>query len=227
MKIKPTKHERVYLSYLNNQKNILTENLTPGTRVYGEQLVTSENKEYRIWDPYRSKLAAALLLSENEIPPLIWKHVLYLGAASGTTVSHLSDIIKNDGYIYAVEFSPRSGRNLVKLAEERQNIVPIIDDARKPENYVGIVPIVDLIYQDVAQPDQTHILARNCQTFLKNGGYFILAVKTQSIDVTKTPKTVINEQVEILKNEYDLKILHIIDISTYQKAHSIIIGTNA
>jgi len=105
--------------------------------------------------------------------------VLYLGAASGTTVSHVSDIVGAEGMVYAVEYSHRSGRDLIEVAKKRTNIVPIIEDARHPQRYRMLVPMVDVIFQDVAQPDQARILAINAQHFLKNGGHFVLSIKVR------------------------------------------------
>ena len=84
--------------------------------------------------------------------------VLYLGAASGTTVSHVSDIIGPTGVVYGVEFSHRVGRDLVNMAKKRTNIIPIIHDARKPQDYRFLVGMVDVVFADVAQPDQARII---------------------------------------------------------------------
>merc|ERR1712185_135054 len=95
--------------------------------------------------------------------------VLYLGAASGTSVSHVSDIVGNSGFVFAVEFSHRSGRDLVSMANKRTNVVPIIEDARRPEKYRMIVPMVDVLFADVAQPDQARVVGHNAEFFLKTG----------------------------------------------------------
>lgn len=52
-----------------------------------------QKTEYRAWNPFRSKLAAAILGGVDKIHMGPGKKVLYLGAASGTTVSHVSDIV--------------------------------------------------------------------------------------------------------------------------------------
>merc|ERR1712025_561322 len=122
-------------------------------------------KEYRAWSPFRSKLAAAILGGVENIWMKPGSKVLYLGAASGTTVSHASDIVGPDGLVFAVEFSPRSGRDLINVAQKRTNIVPIIEDARHPLKYRMLVPMVDVIFADVAQPDQTRIVSINAQHF--------------------------------------------------------------
>ena len=115
---------------------ILTKSIFPGESVYGEKRVTVEenNKkiEYWVWNPYRSKIGALLAAGSNILGFGPKMKVLYLGAASGTTCSHVSDIIGDDGVLYAVEFSARCGRDLISMAKKRTNVVPIIDDARKP-----------------------------------------------------------------------------------------------
>jgi rRNA 2'-O-methyltransferase fibrillarin len=124
---------------------------------------------------------------------------LYLGAASGTTVSHVSDIVGAEGLVYAVEFSHRVGRDLVNMAKKRTNIIPIIHDARKPNDYRFLVGMVDCVFADVAQPDQARIIAENIHMYLKNGGKFLISLKANCIDSTNEPDVVFaNEVLNIL-----------------------------
>jgi fibrillarin-like pre-rRNA processing protein len=158
--------------------------------VYGERMIGS----CRVWDPRRSKLAAlALLGSEIDLAPEM--RVLYLGAANGTTVSHVADYV---GVVYAVEFAPRPMQDLLEVCRRRRNIVPIMADAGQPERYAGIVEEVDLLYMDVAQPDQSGIALRNLP-FLRKGGTLVLMLKTRSVDVTQSPKDVLEETVRALE----------------------------
>ncbi|MEM4936502.1 MAG: fibrillarin-like rRNA/tRNA 2'-O-methyltransferase, partial [Sulfolobales archaeon] len=150
---------------------LATKNLTPGRRVYGEWLFNYENVEYREWNHIRSKLAASLYKGIRELVISSGSKVLYLGAGSGTTASHISDIIGHKGRIYAIEFAPRVMRELVTVADYRKNIVPILADARFPERYSMIVPQVEVIYADIAQPEQASIVVANAKMFLKSGGY--------------------------------------------------------
>merc|ERR1712046_508552 len=113
--------------------------------------------------------------------------VLYLGAASGTTVSHVSDLVGPEGMVFAVEFSPRSGRDLINVAQRRTNIVPIIEDARHPLKYRMLVPMVDVVFADVAQPDQARILGLNSAMFVRNRGHFVIAIKASCVDSTVAP----------------------------------------
>ena len=167
---------------------VYTVNLDPGVAVYGERLVAQGGVEYRAWDPRRSKLAALLQKGVGVFPFGRRTDVLYLGAAQGTTVSHISDICV-EGTIYAVEVSRRAFQKLLALSERRHNVMPILGDAGKPEAYERLVGPVEALYQDVAQRDQVEIFAQNLR-FLKPGGFGLLMVKARSADVTAKPRDV-------------------------------------
>ena len=151
------------------QNALPPRNLTPGLNVYGERLVKFKGVEYRVWDAFRSKLAGAIIRGLQNVPIEAGNKVLYLGAASGTTPSHVSDIVGESGHVYCVEFAQRSIRDLVNnVAAFRPNITPILDDARMPERYAMFISgKVDTIYCDVAQPEQAKLLADNADVFLK------------------------------------------------------------
>ena len=202
---------------------LATKNANPGQKVYTERLISEEGVEYRTFDPYKSKLGASIFKKLSIFPFEENSKILYLGAASGTTVSHVSDIIGDEGAIYAVEFSTRSIRDLILLAEKRKNIIPIHSDARFPEEYSIIVPKVDMVYEDVAQPTQAEILDTNIKAYLKEGGYFFLAVKSRSIDVTKDPQVIYKEVIAKLESS-GLKVLETIDLEPYEKDHVMIVG---
>jgi rRNA 2'-O-methyltransferase fibrillarin len=109
--------------------------------VYGEKRISvgataakdgeeASSTEYRVWNPFRSKLAAGILGGVDNIYMGPGSKVLYLGAASGTSVSHVADIVGPEGTVFAVEFSHRSGRDLINMATHRTNVIPIVEDAR-------------------------------------------------------------------------------------------------
>ncbi|HJH32367.1 MAG TPA: fibrillarin-like rRNA/tRNA 2'-O-methyltransferase [Methanosarcinaceae archaeon] len=200
-------------------KQLATKNLVPGTSVYGEKLVGIEDCEYRIWNPKRSKLAAMVIKKFN-VPIAQDSKVLYLGAASGTTVSHVSDIVP-DGIVYAVEFSPRTMRDLIGLCDVRPNIVPILADANRPQLYAHIVEEVDVIFQDVAQPNQSEIAVLNAKRFLKRDGNLLLSIKARSIDTVANPKKVFKEEVRKLEHGFDVgfKVLDSRELAPFHEDH--------
>lgn len=207
---------------VNGEKNIATLNLVKGDNVYGEKLVRYEGEEYRLWDPFRSKLAGALKKGMKNMPIKNGTKVLYLGASTGTTVSHVSDIVGPSGIVFAVEPATRVARELIEnVASKRKNVVPIIEDARKPNSYFAVFGKVDVVYCDIAQPDQTDIAIANCTAYLKQGGVMLLVVKTRSIDVTMEPRAVImQEAARLEKNGFSIE--QIITLDPFDKDHGMI-----
>jgi len=192
-----------------------------GVEVYKEKIVTQDGVEYRSWNPYRSKLAAAISKGLHNIDIKPDSRILYLGAATGTTVSHISDIVK-DGIVYAVENSPIAMKKLLQLCKKRRNIVPILSDANHPDRYANIVPCVDFVYQDVSQRNQPEIFRKNIERYLKKEGRGILMVKARSIDVSLKPK----KAYELVTKELEdnsFKIDNLIDLSPYEKDHAAIV----
>uniref|UniRef100_A0AC34RGN5 Fibrillarin n=1 Tax=Panagrolaimus sp. JU765 TaxID=591449 RepID=A0AC34RGN5_9BILA len=206
---------------------LATKNLVPGEAVYGEKRVSVEEDgqkvEYRVWNPFRSKLAAGMMAGLENIHIKPGAKVLYLGAASGTTVSHVSDLVGPEGLVYAVEFSHRSGRDLINVAKKRPNIIPIVDDARHPFKYRMLVGIVDVIFSDVAQPDQARIVAYNAHFFLKNGGHAVISIKANCIDSTAAPEAVFAGEVEKLKSE-KFKPREQVSLEPYERDHAMVVA---
>lgn len=219
----PTFREVYWVTLEDGAQRLATKNLIPGRSVYAERLIRSRGIEYRLWDPFRSKLAAAIL--KGVTVPIQPSHkVLYLGAASGTTASHVSDIVGKDGHVYCVEFAARSMRELVSnVCAFRSNMTPILEDARMPERYSMFVEKVDTIYCDIAQPEQAKVLADNAKLFLKEGGWIMLAVKSQSIDVTKDPVVVYKQEVRVLERR-GFVVKEVVQLEPYEKAHAMIVS---
>jgi len=216
--------EIFWITLEEGSKRLATKNLAPGHSVYGERLVRFQSIEYRVWDAFRSKLAAAILKGLETVPIQPGHRVLYLGAASGTTASHVSDIVGEKGHVYCIEFAARSIRDLVNnVCAFRINMSPILADARLPERYTALVEKVDDVYCDIAQPEQAKVLADNADLFLRDQGWILLAVKAQSIDVTKKPSDVYKEETSTLKNR-GFRIEQTVQLEPYDKAHAMILA---
>ncbi|MGC9147946.1 MAG: fibrillarin-like rRNA/tRNA 2'-O-methyltransferase [Sulfolobales archaeon] len=215
-------YKNVYVVELEGgEARLATKNLVPGRRVYGERLFSWRGVEYREWNAYRSKLGAALLRGLKELPILPGHKILYLGAGSGTTASHISDIVGASGMIYAVEFAPRVMRDLILVAENRRNLLPILADARTPLKYRFLVDLVDGLYADVAQPDQANIVADNAELFLKDQGYLLMAIKARSVDVTLEPSEVYKREIDTLKNR-GFEIVDVVHLEPFDKDHAMV-----
>ncbi len=203
----------------------------PGIFFVGGKLASKANhslfgeiieKGYRLWDPNRSKLGAALMKGMKELPIKSGSSVAYLGAAHGFTTSFISDIVGPAGIIYAVEFSERCFKELLPIAEKLKNVVPIKGDARMPETYSWIEK-VDIVYCDIADPQQTEVALRNCSAFLKPKGYLMLAIKTQSIDVTAQPAAVAKSEAEKIKKA-GFEVLEILNLEPFEEKHYFILA---
>ena len=216
--------QHIFWFQVEGEKKLATENLMPGNQVYNEKLLNVKGVEYRIWNPFRSKLAASIMNGLKDFPFNKKSDVLYLGVSTGTTISHISDIVGQDGTIFGIEHATRVARDFLdRVASHRKNIVPIIQDARKPEEFFSVYKKVDVVYVDIAQPDQTDIAIENCKLYLKSGGYLFLIIKTRSIDVTKDPKRVIKNEIKKLESLFEIK--QTIDLQPYDKDHAMVIAT--
>ena len=206
-----------------DRNQIFTENQIKGSKVYNEKIVRKNNKEFRSWNPYRSKLAAAIL-KEFEFEVESGFNVLYLGAATGTTVSHISDIL-TEGFVYAVESSPVALKELVKLCEKRKNIISVFSDAFHPDRYSSIVPQVDIVYQDISQRNQAEIFVKNINQYLKKDSIGIIMVKARSVDVSLKPEEVYDVVCSELA-ESRCRVINQIDLKPFEKDHAAIIVSN-
>lgn len=215
--------QNIFWFQIDGEKKLATENLVPKNQVYNEKLVKIKGTEYRIWNPFRSKLAATIMNGLRDFPFMQKSSVLYLGVSTGTTISHISDIVGQNGIIFGIEHTSRVARDFLdRVASHRKNIIPIIQDARKPQEYFSVFKKVDIVYVDIAQPDQTDIAINNCKMYLKSNGYLFLVIKTRSIDVTKDPNKVISNEIKKLESLFEIK--QIINLHPYDKDHAIVIA---
>ena len=206
----------------DGEMRLATENLVPGNQVYGEKLVRKNKTEYRVWDPFRSKLAGAIMNGLEVFPFHNKNAILYLGASSGTTVSHLSDIVGRNGTIFAIDHASRSTRDLLdRVVKYRPNVIPVLQDAKRPDLYSAVYGMVDAVYSDIAQPDQTEIAVSNCKMFLKPKGHLVLVVKIRAIHAAKSHGTILEEETAKLG---DFEIIQTINLYPYDKDHYIILA---
>ncbi|EPS41270.1 hypothetical protein H072_4809 [Dactylellina haptotyla CBS 200.50] len=231
------RHPGVFVARSTKEDLLVTKNLVPGESVYGEKRISIDAPvestngeagvptkiEYRVWNPFRSKIAAGILGGLDEIFIKPGGKVLYLGAASGTSVSHVADIVGPTGCVYAVEFSHRSGRDLINMAKKRTNVIPIIEDARHPMKYRMLVSMVDVVFADVAQPDQARIVGLNAHLFLKDNGGVVVSIKASCIDSTAAPEAVFAQEVKRLRAER-IKPMEQLTLEPFERDHCAVVG---
>tara|TARA_Y100000310_G_scaffold327376_1_gene393637 strand:- start:6743 stop:7414 length:672 start_codon:yes stop_codon:yes gene_type:complete len=204
------------------QSKLATVNLLPGKKVYGEELIHAEGKEFRLWNPNRSKVGASIKKGMKTIHIKKGSKVLYLGAAEGTTISHLSDIVEKEGTIFGVDISARSMRKFIYLCEQRPNMVPIMGDASQPNTYREYLNgfTIDALFQDVSQKNQAEIFLKNSRLYLKRDGHGFLSVKARSIDSSSSVEKIVETEAKKLENEFE--ILEIIPLHPFEKDHAMI-----
>ncbi|MBW2991552.1 fibrillarin-like rRNA/tRNA 2'-O-methyltransferase [Candidatus Woesearchaeota archaeon] len=206
-----------------SKRFLYTINLVPGKSLFEEELVKHKGIEYRAWDIYRSKLGAAVKKGISQIGVKQGDKVLYLGAAHGFTPSHVSDIVGKDGFVFCVDNAPRVVRDLIFICEERTNMAPILADANHPEEYKELITKeVDVVYQDIAQRNQVDIFLKNCDAYLKKGGFGLLAVKARSIDVSQRPKDIFKE----VRKQLEQSSMNVVDyreLEPYEKDHAMFV----
>jgi fibrillarin-like pre-rRNA processing protein len=201
-----------------DRRRIYTKSLVPGKTPFGERVVKGEFREF---DPHRSKLAAAIMKNCTNTGIREGDVVLYLGVSHGYTASFVSDIIGKRGLLFGIDPAPRVMRDFVFLCEERKNLVPILADANHTDEYVNRVCQADVVFQDIAQRNQAEIFIKNCDLFLKKGGWGLLAVKARSIDVTRKPKQIFVEIRRELEKKFTVIDFRVLE--PYEKDHCMII----
>ncbi len=213
--------KQIFEGIYSDNKSIYTKNLLPGKKVYGEKLLSDGENEYREWNPYRSKYCAAL---KNGLLKNIFfagSKVLYLGSAEGTTISHISDIVGDEGFVFGVDVSETAMQKLLELSEKRSNIFPILGDAQLPAEYTEEVGCeIDALFQDISQRNQTEIFLRN-SFMLKKEGFGALSLKTKSISQTEKKEDIVAMEQEKLSEEFE--ILQVISLEPYEKEHYLIL----
>ncbi len=213
--------KQVFENVFSDGKFLYTKNLFPGVKVYSEKLVKDGGVEFRQWNAFHSKLAAGLKKGLKQMPIQKESKVLYLGAAEGTTISHVSDIVEKQGLIVGVDVSATSMRKFVKVCEQRENVLPLLADAGKPQEYPEEIQKIkfDVLFQDVSQKNQSEIFLKNSE-LLKPKGFGLLSVKARSINVLEVPANVFKQESEKLKKAFE--ILQVVRLEPFEKDHALI-----
>ncbi len=213
----------IFPSVFTDSTRLFTANAVPGTKVYGERLVKESGVEFRQWDAFRSKLAAAIKNGLAEMPLKPGCNVLYLGAAEGTTISHVADIIGEKGVAFGVDVSERVMRKFISICEQRSNIVPILADAGNPKTYEEYLEgkKIDVLYQDISQRNQAEIFLKNSEHFLRKGAHGLLAIKAKSISQQKAVEEIFEKETGKLKEQFNIK--QVINLKPFEKDHMMVL----
>ncbi|PNY00307.1 mediator of RNA polymerase II transcription subunit 36a-like protein, partial [Trifolium pratense] len=169
-----------------------------------------------VLEPHRHE--GIFLVRDSKGDALVTKNLV-----PGEAVYNEKRVNVHTGVVYAVEFSHESGLDLVNMAKKLTNVIPIIEDARHPEKYKELVGIVDVIFSDVAQPDQARILGLNASYYLKAGGHFVISIKANCIDSTIPADAVFHSEVNKLRAD-QFKPFEQGTIEPFETDHAFVVG---
>ncbi|MEK6958563.1 MAG: fibrillarin-like rRNA/tRNA 2'-O-methyltransferase [archaeon] len=213
--------KQLFEGIFENNGKLYTKSIAKGQRVYGELLIHDGETEYREWDFHRSKYGAAVKKGLKESIFAKNSKVLYLGSAEGTTVSHVSDIVENEGLVFCIDISTVAMIKLLQLAERRENLMPLVGNAENPGEYAEFIEEkVDAMFQDISQRNQAEIFVKNAK-FLKKGGLAAIAIKTKSISQSEKKEDIVLEEKRILESEFE--VLQVLSLEPYEKHHYFIL----
>ena len=209
-------------------RSVWTRNAVRGSSVRGERRKKDGRIEWRKWDAYRSKVAAAMLRTQGnpeELLPRTGSICLYLGASSGGTVSHIHDIVcgsgnHHSGKVVAVEISPRMARDLVSVSSKRAGLFPVLGDARNFSNFSPFLPgKVDWIHQDLSMTDQAENFVKTSEFFLRSGGIGLLSLKAASERASDGDDDSRFDKAHKIISTSKLKLIERIDLSGLEDQH--------
>ena len=217
------KEEVIFWVTVRNEKKLATLSNVSTNQDYEENLVEMNGKQYSIWNPYMSKLAAAIINGMEIFPILKKTKILYLDPTSEKTIKHISDIVGINGKIFVVRDVMKNSKNfLEQIVKNRSNIFTIIPDKTNPARLTGMTETVDVIYIDIAEHNQTEIAIQNCKNHLRIGGFLMLIVPTKNIDFANNNSKKNQEERKKLQTSFD--IIQEINLTDFFKEYSMVIA---
>ena len=220
MKIKA---DTIFWITVKNKKKLATLNNASINEVYNEKLIKINGKQYNLWNPYTSKLAAAIVNGMEIFPILKKTKVLYLNDTIEKTLSHISDIIGVNGKIFILrDINENSKKFLDNVMNDRTNVFTITRDNGDPAKFSSKTEMVNVVYVDITQHNETEVAIQNCKRYLTDGGFLMLVVPTKKIDFVNNPNGQNLEEIQKLQSSFE--IIQQINLTDFFKEHSMIIA---
>ena len=218
------KDDPIFWITVKNKKKLATLNNADVNKIYNEKLIEMDGKQYNIWNPYTSKLAAAIVNGMEIFPILKKTQILYFDTTVDKTLNHISDIIGVNGRIFVVrDIIENSKKFLEDDSNNRTNVVSITQEKKSiPAKFVPNIETVNVVYVDIAQNNETDVAIQNCKNYLINGGFLMLVVPTRKIDFANNPDRQNLEERQKLQSSFE--IIQQINLTDFFKEHSMIIA---
>ena len=189
------------------------------------QLFTEKNSKSKLsekylarWNPYTSKLAAALFSGMEIFPIKLASKIFYFDDYSTITLEHISNIINNEGIVY-----------FLKNIENKQilnftNVKIINCDIDNHDYFIELQEEIDVAYLDLSTDEKLNSIIKNCKIILKQNGFLVLVLNDKySISddfIVQIQNTIIN-----LKASFEL--IQEINLSYFFKNSFMIVMKNA
>ena len=220
MKIKA---DTIFWITVKNKKKLATLNNASINEVYNEKIIKINGKQYNLWNPYTSKLAAAIVNGMEIFPILKKTKILYLNGAIEKTLSHISDIIGVNGKIFILRDINENSKNFLEnVMNDRTNVFTITRDNGDPAKFSSKSEMVNVVYVDITQHNETEVAIQNCKRYLRDGGFLMLVVPTKKIDFVNNPNGQNLEEIQKLQSSFE--IIQQINLTDFFKEHSMIIA---
>ncbi len=213
------KNNIIWTTY-DNSLRLTTKNLVKGFKFKNEKLIYRDQNELRLWKPYRSKLAAGIINGLEIIPLSEDSRILYFGIKNGITLNHMSDIVGQNGKIFAI--SEQIDYSLKNLSKIKENIILLEQD--KSKNFERLITEkVDLLFVDLPETNYSEIII-NFKKFLHDSGFLIFIFRTKDARVkNKNSENKLDLFDELNSN---FQIIQIINLTDFFKEFSMVLAKN-
>ena len=171
------KETRIFQIQIGNEEQLATKNMVKGTKTRKEKIVIVNNEEFLEWNPYKSKLAAAIRNGLQILPIIKNSKVVCINLLEESTILHISNIVGSNGSVFVIDINKNKKSFLNKLVNTHKNIIPIYDTVDELSFSSSITGKVDALYVDIPESEQIETIVEKYGSLLKNEGFLMLIAK--------------------------------------------------
>ena len=171
------KEIRIFQIQIGDKEQLATKNIVEGTKTHKEKIVIVNDEEFLEWNPYKSKLAAAIRNGLQILPIIKNSKVVCINLLEESTMLHISNIVGSGGSVFVIDVNKNKKSFLNKLVDTHKNIIPIYDAADELSFSSSITGKVDALYVDLPESEQIEQIVEKYGSLLKNEGFLMLVTK--------------------------------------------------
>ena len=171
------KETRIFQIQIGDKEQLATKNIVEGTKTHKEKIVIVNDEEFLEWNPYKSKLAAAIRNGLQILPIIKNSKVVCINPLEESTILHISNIVGSEGSVFVIDVDKNKKSFLNKLVNTHKNIIPIYDTVDELSFSSSITGKVDALYVDILESEQIEQIVEKYGSLLKNEGFLMLIAK--------------------------------------------------